>query len=342
MTTALSKSSLMTFSTARRVGLYALAALIAALAAGLLFSPRLRHQARRVVVKAEMTVAGWRGHPARLVALAGNVTVAGAQVQALDSRSGWAALSDNDGRFSLPGVVWYPGASYDLVLSTDGESGRMISVTPTEPPSAEDTVNLGDLSFDGGKAVELGKLPGVSSFTLADYDAANGAFYRDLYAQITAGKQTDEAVIGAVNDYVATKLNYDQTQWELGSPRRVLENGSEYCGHLSAAMATLLANGPYRVRQINLIDGQSPPGTHVVVEVFYGGAWHLYDPTYGTVYRNREGAVASYKELRLDTGAIKEELFARLTPKQRRATVALLLGIFATGHHHFYYFKGRP
>ncbi|HKP12458.1 MAG TPA: transglutaminase-like domain-containing protein, partial [Blastocatellia bacterium] len=164
----------------------------------------------------------------------------------------------------------------------------------------------------------------------------------DLYARITAGKQTDEAIVGAVNDYVATKLNYEETQWELGSPRRILETGSCYCGHLSAAMATLLVNGHYSVRQVNLTDGQSPPGTHVVVEVYYGGAWHLYDPTYGTVYRNSEGTIASYEQLRLDPSAIKEELFERLSPKQRRATVGLLLGIFATGQHRFYYFKGQP
>ncbi|MFL6212271.1 MAG: transglutaminase domain-containing protein [Blastocatellia bacterium] len=331
----------MTRSTGGRVVLIVLLALVAALAAGLLFSAKLRHQARRVMTKTEMTIAGWRGHPAQLVSLAGRVAVAGAQIQALDSRSGWAALADKDGRFTLLDVMWYRGASYDLVMSTDGETGRMISLTPSPPPE-DNLIHLGDLSFDEGKAVVLRDLPGLSGLSVTDYDSANGAFYRDLYAQLTAGKQTDEAIVGAVNDYVATKLNYDETQWELGSPRRVLETGSQYCGHLSAAMAALLANSPYPLRQINLTDGRTPPGTHVVVEVFYGGAWHLYDPTYGTVYRSRDGAVMSYEQLRLDPSAIKEELFTRLTPKQRRATVALLLGIFSTGEHRFYIYKERP
>jgi hypothetical protein len=332
----------MTRTTVVRVVLAVLLALIVTLAAGLLVSAKLRHQARRVIAKTEMTIAGWRGHPARLVSLAGRVTQAGAQIQALDSRSGWASLTDNEGRFTLPGVTWYSGASFDLVMSSDGENGRMISLAPSQPPDDAGTINLGDLSFDEGKAVVLRGLPGLSSLSYEDYDSANDAFYRDLYAQLSAGKQSDEAIIGAVNDYVSTKLDYDQTQWELGSPRRVLETGTQYCGHLSAAMAALLANSPYRVRQVNVTDGRTPPGTHVVVEVFYGGAWHLYDPTYGTVYRNRDGAVMSYAQLRLDPSAIKEELFTRLTPKQRRATVALLLGIFATGEHHFYVYKGRP
>ena len=29
--------------------------------------------------------------------------------------------------------------------------------------------------------------------------------------------------------------------WDLGSPKRVLEKGSQYCGHLSEAMATVLS-----------------------------------------------------------------------------------------------------
>ena len=331
----------MTLSRRQRIGLACLSALLLALLAGLLFSAKLRHQARRIVIKTEMTFARWRGHPPQLVALAGNVGIAGAQIQALDSRSGWAALADNQGQFLLLDVTWYPGACYDLVLSTDGQTGKVISITLPQDLSGGSAINVGNLSFDQGKTVELRDLPGVTTISYEKYDAANGAFYRDLYAQLTAGKQTDEAVVSAVNDYVATKLNYNETQWDIGSPRRILETGSQYCGHLSTAMATLLASGHYQVREIHLSNGQSPPGTHAVVEVFYGGAWHVSDPTYGTVYRNGDGAVAGYKELRLDPSAIKEELFQRFPPKQRRETVALLLSIFRTGHHHFYSFKDQ-
>ena len=130
---------------ARRVGFYLIAALLLALVAGLLFSAKLRHQAHRVGVKAEMRLARWRGHAPQLVALAGNVRIAGAQIQALDSRSGWAALSDGAGRFLLLDVDWYPGASYDLVLSTDGQTGRMITLRPSPP--ANNIVELGDLAF---------------------------------------------------------------------------------------------------------------------------------------------------------------------------------------------------
>ena len=330
----------MTLSTAKRVGFYFLAALLVALLAGLLFSAKLRHQAHRVMVKAEMRVSRWRGHPPQLVSLAGHVGVAGAQIQALDSRSGWAALSDQAGRFLLLDVTWYPGASYDLILSTDGETGRLISVSPPQSPVGN-VIELGDLAFDGGKAVTLRDLPGITTVSYEDYDAANAAFYRDFYNQITAGKQTDEAIILAVNAYVATKLNYDETQWEIGTPRRILESGSCYCGHLSTAMATLLRNGNYKVREIHLSNGQTPPGTHAVVEVFYGGDWHLFDPTYGVVYRTRDGKVASYRELRLDPSLINEDLYQHFAEHTRRDITELLLTIFPTGHHHFYRFKDQ-
>ena len=332
----------MTLSTSIRVGFYGLFVLLLTLLAGLLFSAKLRHQAHRVAVKTEMSFARGRGHPPQLVSLAGNIGVAGAQIQALDSRSGWAALSDAEGQFLLLDLTWYPGASYDLILSTDGETGKVISITLPQPQSGGNIIDLGNLSFDNGKTVDLRDLPGITTVSYNSYDKANRAFYRDLYTQITAGKQADEAIIGAVNDYVATKLNYDETQWEIGSPRRILETGSQYCGHLATAMATLLVNGGYKVRELHLSNGQIPPGTHAVVEVAYGGAWHLYDPTYGTVYRNGDGAVASYKELRLDPSPIKEDLFQRFRPAARHEIVGLLLSIFRTGHHHFYAFKDRP
>jgi Transglutaminase-like superfamily len=331
----------MTLSTSIRVGFYCLAALLAALLVSLFFSAKLRHQAHRIAVKTEMKLAKWQGHPPQLVSLAGNAGIGGAQVQALDSRSGWAALADGDGQFLLLDVTWYPGARCDLIRSTDEQTGKLISVTLPRDLPAGNIVELGNLSFDYGKTVDLRDLPGITTISREDYDVANGAFYRDLYAQITAGKQTDEAIIGAVNDYVATKLNYNETQWDLGSPRRILERGSQYCGHLSTAMATLLVTGNYKVRELHLSNGQIPPGTHAVVEVFYGGAWHLYDPTYGTIYRNGAGDVVSYKELRLDASPIKEDLFQRFRPGLRHEIVTLLLSIFRTGHHHFYRFKDQ-
>jgi len=302
---------------------------------------RVRHSLKRITVKAEMKLARWRGHEPRLVSIAGQLNAPGLQVQALDSRSGWATLTGNDGRFVLPDVMWYPGASYDLVISSDESTGRLIKVRAPETFPESGVFGAGELDSGRGAQVLIASLIGVNSVTLEDLDSANNDYYKDLFGKLTEGKQSDEDKIGALCDFVATKLNYAETQRELGSPRRVLERGSEYCGQLSAAMETLLVVGGYRTRAINVIDAKTPPGTHVVVEAFYDGGWHLYDPTFGVKFQNKDGQIASYKEVRLDTSLITVDLFAKFDSDFRRHLMELLPGAYRTGYHHFYYFKDK-
>jgi hypothetical protein len=100
-------------------------------------------------------------------------------------------------------------------------------------------------------------------------------------------------------------------------------------------MTTLLVSGNYRARGVYLSDGKSPLGTHIVVEVFYKGAWHLYDPMFGVEFENKDGAVASYKEIRLNPGLISEDSFSSLDPRMRQRLMTLLPGLFSSGYHHF-------
>ena len=308
---------------------------------GLPWSRSVRHTLKKTIVKAEMKVANWQGHEPRLVSIAGRVGDPGAQIQALDSRSGWATLADREGRFVLPDVMWYPGAVYELVISNDDSTGKLLKVRAPDAYPDSGAFNAGELNANQGAEVELGSLSGVNSITREDFDSANNNYYKDLFDKLTAGKQSDEDKIGAIFEYVASKLNYQQTQWELGSPRRVLETGSEYCGHLSAAMETLAAIGNYWTRAVNGIDGKNPPGTHVVVEVFYNGGWHLYDPTFGVKFHNKNGQVASYKDVRLDPTVITEDLFLKFDPQFRRKLMETLPAIYQTGYHHFYSFKNN-
>lgn len=314
---------------------------VAFLLPGLPWSARSRHTFKRVIAKAEMKLAKWRGKEPRFVSIAGRLNAPGAQVDALDSRSGWAALSDRDGRFVLPDVMWYPGASYELVISTDDSLGGLVKVNAPEEFPENGVFEVGELSIDEGTRVELRSLIGVNSITLEDFDWKNSEYYRELFDKLTAGKQSEEAKIVALNDYVASKLNYDETQWELGSPRRILDRGSQYCGHLSTALETLLSIGGYQTRAIHMSDGRHPLGTHAVVEVFYGARWHLYDSTFGLFFRSKDGEVASYRDVRLDTTLITENLFAKFNEKVRRQLLALLPAIYQTGYHHFFYFKQK-
>jgi hypothetical protein len=287
-----------------------------------------------------MQLSKWRGSPPRLAALAGQLDQVGAEVQALDSRSGWASLSDGDGRFTLPDVLWYPGASYDILISTDFDSGQFARLYTTSELPSNGVFEAGRLNPVGSRVILIDQ-PGVNSYSREPYDFKNREYYVDLYHSLTAGKESDQQKAEAVNQFIGTRLNYQETGRDLGSARRVIERGSQWCGHLAIAMATLMVS-EYRTRILNLMDGQRPPNTHVVVEVYYGGDWHLYDPTFGVRFLDQSGRVASYKTLRLNPGLVSEDAYAnyrRLYPKAD--SLGWMPGIYSSGYHHFFLIEFR-
>jgi hypothetical protein len=308
---------------------------------GLPWAGRIRHTLKRTIVKSEIELAKWRGLEPRLVSIAGQLNAPGAQIQALDSRSGWATLADRDGRFVLPAEMWYPAAVYDLLISNDESVGTLIKVRAPLVYPDEGVFSVGELNIGRGSTVQIKSLIGDNSVSAEDFDSSNSAYYKEWFDKLTGGKGSDKEKISALNDYVAGKLNYDETQWELGSPRRVLERGSQYCGHLSTALETLLVAGGYRTRAVHMSNGATPPGTHAVVEVFYDDDWHLYDPTFGLEFHDKDGRVASYRDVRLDTSMLTEDLFVRFKPEDRRTWMALLPGIYQTGYHHYFYLKNK-
>ena len=62
---------------------------------------------------------------------------------------------------------------------------------------------------------------------------------------------------------------------------------------------------------------------------------------FGLIFRSKDGEVASYRDVRLDTTLITENLFAKFNEKVRRQLLALLPAIYRTGYHHFFYFKQK-
>ena len=308
---------------------------------GLPWSARNRHTLNRAIAKTEIRLARWRGQNPRLAAIAGRVDAPGLQIEALDSRSGFAGLSDNEGNFVLPDEMWYPGATYELIITDNESVGKLIEVSGPRQLPESGQFDIGELDLSHAAPVELRSLIGLNSITVEDFDSKNRDYYKDLFDHLTAGKQSDEGKVEAVNDYVATKRNYEETQRELGSPRRVLERGSQFCGHLSVAMETLLSVGGYRSRAVHMIDGGQPLASHAVVEVFYNGRWHVYDPTFGLTFRKSDGQLASYNDLRLDKSLISEKLFENLSEKDARDLMTLLPALYRTGYHHFFYFRGE-
>jgi hypothetical protein len=308
--------------------------ILASVTPGLPWSANARHKIKKLIAKAKIAKSRLFGAGPRLVSITGQTGVAGIQVQALDSKSGWATLCDRRGKFVLPDVEWYPGASYDLIISTDEETGRLLSIEDRAPNSSG-LVDIGSVRVDWLPKVKVSDLPGDNSYSYQHYDLQNRDYYRDLFDELTSGLTSDEEKVEALNKHVSEKLSYDDPEWDVESPRRVLEHGSQYCGHLSAALATLVAVA-FPVRIVQLTDGSDSPNTHVVVEVKYQNGWHLFDPTFGIVFKKEDGTLASYKDLRLDP-----ELLARPTISQANTGSAsgrsTLPEIYRTGYHHYYY-----
>ncbi|HYP28955.1 MAG TPA: transglutaminase domain-containing protein [Blastocatellia bacterium] len=333
-----------TFSRHRAQHFFSALALLclALLFPGAPWSPFIIHHLDRLKARAGMTLAKWRGCGPASLSLRGRAGIPGAKIEALNSSSGWATLSDARGEFLLPGLLWYPGASYELLIHTDGGEAALVKLDAPRDFPEGGIVDVGGLDLSQSsiqRGVEPGELYGITSVSYIDYDAENAGYYREVFERLTEGLAGDEEKLEAVNTFVATKLNYDETAFTYDSPREIMEKGSRYCGNLSLAMATLLRAGGYKSRVLDLSDAAAPPNTHVLVEVNLGGAWRLYDPTFGLIFRNEDGTVCTYRDLRLKPRLLTGAL-ARTAPREsRRRLLSRLPGIYESGFHHFYQFR---
>lgn len=308
---------------------------------GLPWSARLRYAARRVVVRFDSKAAALRGQQPRPVSIYGKLvgsgafveSLKGAQVIALESTSGYAALSDGQGRFTLPHLVWYPGASYTLLITADTYHAKHFKVRAPSAYPRDSIIDAGELRFDEGVDLSAKERP----VRLLKYDAENHGYYKELFEKLTASCVTDHQVIDALCKYVATRHNPAGDPWGFKSARQIIEKGAPHCSNLAFAMAAITSAGGYMTRTVHTSDTREYTNTHVAVEVYYAEGWHLYDPTYGVAFLNESGVAASYKELRLNPSLMTTESFQRLKPEIVRAALAWMPGAYGSGLHQFYY-----
>lgn len=304
------------------------------------WSARFHRTLNRLLTKAETKIARWRGQQPRLVSLTGKLTGYGAQVKSLrgarviaeESTSGYSAMSDDEGRFVLPHLTWYPGASYNLIIAADAYHLKRIRLSASLRCPNDAILDVGELRFDDGYEVDRAD----TLVRPMEYDRDNGDYYAGLFTRLTANLETDERAIDAIGKYVAGKLTYEEPAREFKSPRQILERGSCYCSNLALAMAAVTAAGNYPTRTIHLSDSPEHQHTHVVVEVYYGDQWRLYDPTYGVFFLNRVGEVASYKELRLDPSLVTGSAFPGFKPETTESILAWMPKTYRAGFHQIY------
>src|SRR5436853_5611631 len=152
------------------------------------WSAKSRHTLKRVIAKTEMRWGTMRGEPPRLISISGNVNEAGVEIEALDSPSGMATVTDRDGRFVLPWVDWYPGAAYDLVFSVGETRARLLTVPAPSVAPSNGVFDAGDFNLSRAKQVDRGALQGLNSISYEVYDSVNRPYYRKLYETLTDGK----------------------------------------------------------------------------------------------------------------------------------------------------------
>lgn len=332
--------------------------LVALLVGALLFLPvlpwsaRCRHVVKKIAAKAEMKIAAWRGVAPRLITLSGRIVAPpqatqGAEVEALDSVSGWAAFADARGEFVLPDVLWYPRASYTLVVTLNDYQRRQVQLDAPAQYPAGGLLNLGELALQDCCAIEAANLQGQTAVSYIDYDRANRAYYQSLFDELAAARASDEEKLEAIARYVAGKLTADDSADQAvpsrymngESPRRVLETGSRHCSKLVLAFATLAEAGNYKTRILDLIDEPQQPSAHMVAEVYYGDRWHLYDPVAGSAFRRPDGQIASYKEVRLESRASFPRQLPAHLPALREPHGERVARLYRSGLHHTYYLK---
>lgn len=316
---------------------------------GLPWSAKSIHFVKKLRAKAEMKVSTWRGTPPGLIGLTGRIVdrrqaLRGAEVEVLDSVSGWASLTDEQGKFVLQDVIWYPQASYTVLIKPNHYQARQANVTAPSTYPEGGVLNIGELGFDKGCQIDTTDLPGKNSISYIENDRDNLAYYKKLFNDLTAGKQTDEEKLDAISRFVASKLlPYESARPDpkikTGSPRHSLENGSHYCGNLALAMAVIAEAGNYKARMLDLIDSSSQPSAHMVTEIYYGEKWHLYDPIIGSSVRIKERRVLSYKEVRLEMDFKSQRAIPEHLPQIPIHQNNWIANLYGSGSHHYYYLR---
>lgn len=270
---------------------------------------------------------------AGLVALAGRVDTMGVRVEALDSASGWAGLSDGDGRFVVPDVAWRPGGAYRLLVTVDMGPAAVFTVQAPEERPESGVVEVGSLAPLDATLVDPARVGGANASSRIAFDSENDAWYAAVFWTVTMAQPTHIEKLAALNAFVAARYDAPTGSIFPRAPRETLERGSRYSGPLVLAMATLARAGGYDVRIVEMMSGGGEGVVHSVVEVFYEGKWHAYDPAFGLSATNEAGRIASHVELNLNAELVSRMGYDRAQrPGWRNDAIPEL---YRSGAHHF-------
>lgn len=90
----------------------------------------------------------------------------------------------------------------------------------------------------------------------------------------------------------------------LSTAGEILGAQAGLCGNAEIAFEALVRHFGYDVHRANFYY-DDPPGTpdgHTAAEVYYNGAWHFFDPTFGLYWRGPDGNVLDINTVRTSGG----------------------------------------
>jgi transglutaminase-like putative cysteine protease len=301
-----------------------------------------KQKVNKVLASYQSKFARQIGVSSRQLKMTGKTNVPGTLITLVNPKSKWAVLTDNEGKFNLPDIDWYPGKSYFIRFRFDKEKTAEIETFAPWKYPENGSLDLGTIDL----LTLFKKNQREHTYMTVAFDSINQKYYQELYSKVTEGLKTEEEKAIALTKFVSQKrVKKKKPLSKVLTARQLLEPNEPYsytCGELSNALAHLAFAGDFKVRCIDMILNGNPgetPYTHVVVEIFYNQKWHLYDPNFGVAYRNQNGEIASYQEIRLDdkllNNSIKIYEMAETSPKW-------LQDIYAEGVHQKFLVNIRP
>jgi hypothetical protein len=140
----------------------------------------------------------------------------------------------------------------------------------------------------------------------------------DLYTAVSAMNYVVGHVSTGEYGYLLG-INFQfPASWATGDPTAdsILSLQAGICGQASITFAAIMTGLGYSVRsaQFYYATPSGNPDSHIAVEVYYGGGWHFFDPTFGVYWADATtGSVLSIDAVRSKGGAVEHKDDATFT-----------------------------
>jgi DNA-binding SARP family transcriptional activator len=283
-----------------------------------------------VLAVPQLRSAIWVTQPAgpHVAAVAGSLPTAFVRVSLPSSDAGWSAFTNSEGRFVIRDAGVREGDTVSLVVESGGSERREIVVRIP----AGDESGTADLGYvDAAAMTPIDGAVRHLAERVVPFDRVNLEWYRGVAAAVTAGLSTDHDRVNALNVFVARRYSRPLDNDPTDTPRRTIEAGTLFSGPLPIALATLTQASGYPTRFVALSAPRPVDIEHTVVEVFYDGRWHLFDPAFGMAAVNDLGEISNLEDLVRHPSLIDRMPYAEaVRPGWRGAEIPAL---FRSGVH---------